>query len=174
MNPQSPTIEHFDIVDGYDRVIGRASREQIHKKKLFHRAVHIFVFNSDGAVFLQRRSMNKDTAPGRWVSSCSGHVDSGEYYYDAAIRELGEEIGLYDPKEFSLLFIDRPRPETGYEHVHVFQCYAEGPLRLNKLEVSEGKWVMPDRVNEWVDSSPRDFAWSFVYLWKRFSKMNSK
>ena len=43
MNPQSPTIEQFDIVDGFDRVIGRASREQIHKKKLFHRAVHIFV-----------------------------------------------------------------------------------------------------------------------------------
>ena len=62
--------------------------------------------------FLQKRSMNKDTAlaMGQFLFLPCG---LGEYYYDAAIRELGEEIGLYDPKEFSLLFIDRPRPETG-------------------------------------------------------------
>ena len=38
--------------------------------------------------------MAKDTAPGRWDSSCSGHLDSGEDYAPAAVRELREEIGL--------------------------------------------------------------------------------
>lgn len=170
MNRVDAAAEVFDIVDGFDRVIGQATREQIHKQKLFHRAVHVFVFNAKGALFLQRRSLNKDTAPGKWVSSCSGHVDAGEYYSDAAMRELGEEIGLYSPQDFRLLFIDRPRPETGFEHVHVFKCLSEGPFRLDPSEISEGEWVYPDAIDRWIAKSPRDFAWSFVYLWGRYSQ----
>ena len=168
MNRAQTAIEKFDIVDGYDRVIGIGTRADIHKKKLFHRAVHVFVFNAQGSLFLQKRSMNKDTAPGKWVSSCSGHVDLGENYFDAAVRELGEEIGLYSPDKIDLLFIERPRPETGFEHVHVFRCLSEGPFQLNREEISDGLWFSPDAIDEWVATSSRDFAWSFVYLWKRF------
>ena len=38
--------------------------------------------------------MTKDTFPGAWDSSSSGHVDSGEDYDDCAVRELREELGL--------------------------------------------------------------------------------
>lgn len=103
-------VEYFDVVDIFDRVVGLAPRHYIHANKLFHRAVHIFVFNSNGELFLQKRSMDKDSAPGKWVSSCSGHVDSGEYYYDAAVRELGEEIGLYYSKDLNLAMIEQARP----------------------------------------------------------------
>src|SRR4051812_48340723 len=86
--------EWFDIVDTADEVIGRATRREAHARGLWHRAVHVLVFNAAGQLFLQKRSLKKDMSPGLWDSSCSGHVDSGEDYDTSAVRELGEELGL--------------------------------------------------------------------------------
>ena len=163
-------VEYFDVVDIFDRVVGLAPREYIHANKLFHRAVHVFVFNNQGDIFLQKRSMNKDSAPGKWVSSCSGHVDSGEYYFDAAVRELGEEIGLHYSKDLNLAMIEQARPETGYEHVHLFVCNHDGELKLDICEVSDGIWIDLEKLDLWIEENPRDFARSFVYLWKRFRR----
>ena len=163
-------VEYFDVVDIFDRVVGLAPRHYIHANKLFHRAIHVFVFNSRGEIFLQKRSLNKDSAPGKWVSSCSGHVDSGEYYFDAAVRELGEEIGLYDTKALNLAMIEQARPETGYEHVHLFTCFHDGELNLDINEVSDGLWIDPEKLDLWIEENPRDFAWSFNYLWHRYRK----
>jgi 16S rRNA (adenine1518-N6/adenine1519-N6)-dimethyltransferase len=63
--------EIFDVVDEADRVTGQASRHEVHTRKLRHRAVHIFVFNERGALFLQKRSRWKDMHPGRWDSSAA-------------------------------------------------------------------------------------------------------
>jgi isopentenyldiphosphate isomerase len=54
----------------------------------------VLVFNSQGEVYLQRRSATKDTYPNRWTTSCSGHVDAGEDYDTAVLREMAEELGL--------------------------------------------------------------------------------
>lgn len=45
--------ELFDIVDDQDRVIGQMARFEVHRRKLFHRAVSIFVFDSRGRLLLQ-------------------------------------------------------------------------------------------------------------------------
>jgi ADP-ribose pyrophosphatase YjhB (NUDIX family) len=89
------TEEIFDIVNERDEVVGQAPRSEVHRTGLRHRAVHVLVFNARGEVFLQKRSMLKDTAKGKWDSSASGHVDSGEDYDPCAVRELREEIGLH-------------------------------------------------------------------------------
>ncbi len=163
------SAEWFDVVDGDDRVVGRATREEVHRRKLFHRAVHIFVFRAEGRMFLQRRSMSKDTAPGRWVSSCSGHVDAGEDYLEAARREMAEEIGIADP-QVRLEEIDRVPavPETGHEFVRVYRVSAfEGELVLDPEEIAEGCWRSPQEIDAWVAASPEVFSRSFVYLWER-------
>ena len=66
----------------------------MHREGLKHRAIHVLVFNARGEIFLQKRSMTKDTFPGAWDSSASGHLDSGEDYDACAVRELREEFGL--------------------------------------------------------------------------------
>src|ERR1041384_1701595 len=85
--------EWFDVVNVRDEVVGRALRREVHARGLWHRAIHVLVFNAAGQVFLQKRSMLKDLSPGLWDSSCSGHLDAGEDYDGAAVRELAEEIG---------------------------------------------------------------------------------
>ena len=163
--------ERFDVVDREDCVLCSEARSVVHREALLHRAVHVFVFNARGELFLQRRSMSKDTAPGKWVSSCSGHVDSGEDYDHAARRELGEEIGLDDPDDLVRVFKEPACRPTGNEFVWVYQCHSEGPFRLDPEEVSEGQWISPEALNRWIAERPRDFAWSFTHLWEKYQRL---
>lgn len=87
--------EYFDVVNERDEPIGRAARREVHARGLWHRAVWVLVFDRAGRIFLQKRSMKKDMSPGLWDGSCAGHVDAGEDYDTAAVRELGEELGLH-------------------------------------------------------------------------------
>ena len=77
-----------------DRVIGHATRREVHARHLRHRAVHVFLFNPQGRLFIQKRAAGKDTFPLCYDSSASGHVDRGESYEACAARELEEELGL--------------------------------------------------------------------------------
>ncbi|MFP4156943.1 MAG: NUDIX hydrolase [Opitutales bacterium] len=172
--PVSSQEELFDVVDGEDRVLRQEQRGIVHRERLFHRAVHVFVLNAAGQLFLQRRSFTKDSAPGKWVSSCSGHVDSGEDYDEAARRELAEEIGLREPGHLRPVFKEKPCAPTGNEFVWVYDCTSEGPFELDRDEVIEGQWIERDALQHWLDESPRDFAWSFCHLWAKYCAAGSK
>src|SRR5579864_5428492 len=117
--------EIFDIVNERDEVIGQAPRKEVHARGLWHRAVHVLVFNAHGDVFLQKRSMLKDTAKGKWDSSSSGHLDTGEDYDTCAVRELREEIGLIVDRVPSRLFKIDACNETGQEFVWVYRMESE-------------------------------------------------
>ncbi|MGE9290616.1 MAG: NUDIX hydrolase [Puniceicoccales bacterium] len=172
MANSSADNEWFDVVDRNDCVIGRETRREVHRRKLLHRAIHVFVFRPDGCLYLQKRSATKDTAPNRWVSSCSGHVDSGEDYETAARRELGEELGI-DGSSAELEEI-RAIPavrETGHEFVRLYQILNyDGPIVPDPEEVSGGAWKQPEEIDEWIARAPREFSLSFLYLWALFQK----
>src|SRR5204863_9957868 len=87
-------LERFQVVDENDRPAGDATRSEVHGNNLRHRAVHLFIFNRQGELFLQKRSAWKDRHPLLWDSSAAGHVDAGENYDETAARELEEELGV--------------------------------------------------------------------------------
>ena len=191
--------EIIDVVNERDEVIDRKPRSEVHRLGLLHRAAHVLVFNARGETFLQKRSMTKDREPGKWDSSCSGHVDSGEDYDACAVRELREEIGL----ELSLrkspfpgapprpalspgggdggqrpgegvqklrrLFKIAACPETDQEFVWVYRCRAEGPFRLHPEEIERGDWFAPEKVSSWIAEKPVDFASAFRFIWGKFN-----
>lgn len=86
------TTEIVDIVDESNNVISSASVEDAHDQRLLHRVAGVFVFNTDGFIYLQTgNKYNKLDV------SVGGHVQKGESYEDAARREMFEEIGLDVP-----------------------------------------------------------------------------
>ena len=157
--------EWFDIVDEDNRVIGRERRGIVHKRKLLHRAVHVIVQRANGQIFLQKRSMGKDTNPGRWDSSSSGHLDSGEDYESAARRELQEELGIETDRIEEIGSLPASR-ETGYEFVRVYRTRHDGPFTLHPEEISGGKWVSIPRLQEWMKQAPEDFPRCFHAVWR--------
>jgi len=162
--------EIFDVVNERDEVIDRLPRDEVHRRGLLHRAVHILVFDSKGRVFLQKRSQSKDTHPGAWDSSTSGHVDSGEDYDTAAVRELEEEIGLRVSVPPERLFKIDACAETDQEFVWVYRLTSEGPFTLHPEEIECGEWFTPERITEWIGERPGDFAPAFTYLWNRLAE----
>jgi isopentenyl-diphosphate delta-isomerase type 1 len=159
--------ELFDIVNEDDEVIGQQPRSVVHAKGLRHRAAHVLVFNTDGKVFLQLRSISKDNNPGVWDSACSGHVDAGESYADAATRELMEEIGLLVETPLEPLFKIDACEDTGQEFVWVYQTQSEGPFTLNTDEIDAGRWLSPEDVTKAVAETPEKYSPSFRLIWKR-------
>jgi isopentenyldiphosphate isomerase len=161
--------EYFDVVDPNDAVVGRATRREVHARGLLHRAVHALVFNRSGELFLQKRSRHKDTAPGAWDSSASGHVDAGEDYDGCVRRELREEIGLeldHPPARWLRL---QACEETGWEFVWVYRAEAEGPFILNPEEIECGAWCRPADIARRVQERPEDFAGSFRLIWRELA-----
>jgi isopentenyldiphosphate isomerase len=165
--------EIFDVINERDEVIDRRPRREVHARSLKHRAVHMLVFNSRGQVFLQKRSMKKDLAAGLWDSSSSGHVDSGEDYDTAAMRELREEIGLALTRPPERLFHIKACPETGWEFCWVYRCKSEGPFVLHPDEIETGDWFTPEEVTHWIAEKPGDFASAFRLVWSKLQSSSS-
>jgi len=161
--------EIFDVVNERDEVIDQKPRREVHARGLLHRAIHVLVFNSRGELFLQKRSMTKDREPGKWDSSSSGHVDSGEDYDACAGRELREEIGLVVPRTPKRLFKIDACTETDQEFVWIYRCQAEGPFQLHPGEIERGGWFTPEKVTRWLAERPEDFAGAFRLVWKKYS-----
>ena len=126
-------------------MIGQLPRPIVHRDGHKHRAVHVLVFDTRGRIFLQKRSMTKDTFPGAWDSSASGHLDSGEDYGTCAVRELREELGLSAPTPPVPLFKISACAETGQEFVWAYRCQSEGPFTLQASEIERGGWFTPGR-----------------------------
>lgn len=157
--------EVFDVVDENDQVLEQRTRGEVHRLGLRHRAVHIFVFNRRGEVFLQRRSHLKDVSPLAWDSSAAGHLDSGESYAAAAVRELREELGI-DAPDTERAFKIPASPATDNEFVELRLARHHGPVRWPAEEVQTGEWFAPDTITAWVAARPGDFARGFVTCWR--------
>jgi len=160
--------EVFDLVDTRDQVIGSAFRREIHRQGLLHRAIHIFWLRSNGEVCLQRRSYAKDNCPGLLSSACAGHVDAGESYHAAAVRELSEELGIIVPSE-QLREIDYAphHPDLGHEFVRCYLLRGDFEVRLARFEVDAVLWRKPSEIDGWTEALPELFARPFLHLMAR-------
>ena len=138
--------EIFDLVDESGRITGRATRGEVHGNPgLIHRSVHIHVFNSSGALFLQKRGLDKDVQPGRWDTSVGGHVDAGETPDFAAVRELREELGIVGAElKFLYSYIWRSRIET--ELVSTYGTLWDGAITLLASELDDGRFWEPEEI----------------------------
>ncbi len=160
--------EVFDVVDAANRVIGRERRSVIHARGLRHRAVHLLWLDARGLLCLQRRSFRKDSCPGLISTSCAGHLDAGEDYLPAMVRELREENGVVvDPA--ALAEVDAPpeHADLGHEFVRVYLLRGDHPFRVHPPEVDALLWRTPAEADAWSRRDPRAFSTSFVHLMAR-------
>ena len=165
---QNIAAESFPVVDENDGWLREAPRTEVHGNKLRHRAVHILLFNADSDVFLQKRARWKDRHPLVWDSSAAGHVNAGEEYDAAALRELNEELGVSAQLE---RITKLPASEqTGQEFIWLYRGMHDGPFRLALSEIEYGKFFPVDLVTGWIRARPDDFAPGFIACWDAYKK----
>jgi 8-oxo-dGTP pyrophosphatase MutT (NUDIX family) len=137
------TEEQVQIVDRQNRPAGAAARSVMRRRALTHRACYILVFNREGDLFLQKRTMSKDIYPGYWDVAAGGVVLAGESYEASAARELAEELGI-SGVPLTLLFDHYYEDETNRVWGRIFSCRHDGPFILQAEEVAYGRFLSMD------------------------------
>jgi len=139
--------ELLAVVNERGEVIKDLPRSEIHgNPSLIHRVVHVLVFNSKGELLLQKRSMNKDVAAGKWDTSVGGHVNAGETLDKAVTREMKEELGISScTLEFLYTYIHSNEYET--ELVYTYSCYHDGEINFQKDEIDEVRSWSLEEIN---------------------------
>lgn len=161
--------ELLEVVDERNRVIGQLTRGEIHQRRLRHRAAHILIFNDQGELFLQKRSMNKDEFPGVWDSSAAGHVEIGESYDHCILREVKEELGIQLPAPPERLLLLDAMPVTGMEFCQIYRAIHNGPFILNRDEIETGRWFTPAELVNWQESDARNLTSTVKIILNRLS-----
>lgn len=147
----NPADEIVAIVDAHNTVIGSAPRREVRTSKLPHRSTYIFVFNSKGELFVQKRTMTKDIYPGYYDPCTGGVVLHGESYELSAARELEEEVGIRDvplTRHFDFYFED----DFGRVWGSVFSCVYDGAMVLQKEEVESGAFLPIATILQWAQT----------------------
>ncbi len=167
----NPDEEIYDVVDMDNRVTGQATRKEIHKNNLLHRSVHIFVFNPQGDLYLQKRALTKDENPGYWDTSCAGHLDTGEDYLTAANRELMEELSIAESLHPFMRI--KACKESYWEHVQAYTCTTLQPITINPAEILEGHYWSLDEISRALSQKKIQFTSTFKLLIINYLKLKS-
>ncbi|MGO9378878.1 MAG: NUDIX hydrolase [Dissulfurispiraceae bacterium] len=142
----------IEVVNSEGLTIGVRRRSEVHDNpSLLHKVVHILVFNDAGNLLLQKRSMHKDVAPGKWDTSVGGHVSPGENLNKAAMREMQEELGTV-PENITPLYSYIYSDSHESELVFTYKCRGNGPFKFNRQEIDEIAFWKIDDIRQSIGS----------------------
>jgi 16S rRNA (adenine1518-N6/adenine1519-N6)-dimethyltransferase len=165
-------MANITFVDENDNVIGAGTRADAWSKGIIHRIVRIFVLNPAGELLIQKRAATVDS-PNKWDQSAGGHVDEGEDYLTAALRELAEEIGItgLTLTEVTKFFTDAAGGQTKKRFNMLYKTiYSGNELRPDKSEVAETRWINLAELGKWMQENPQDFTRGFIQSYNLFIK----
>jgi isopentenyl-diphosphate delta-isomerase len=136
--------ELLDSLDEYGNYTGKTIlKSDAHQQGVYHPTVHIWFYTKRGEILLQQRGKFKETYPLLWDVSVAGHIGAGEDIYDAAVREVKEEIGLNISKEdLKKIGVFKSNQQHGKnltdnEFHHTFLCELKIPEDQLKKQESE-------------------------------------
>lgn len=175
--------EYFDVLTETGKYTDRIeSREECHSKGFWHKAVALFIINSKNQVLLQKRSPNKKLWPNLWDISAGGHVFSGEFGFQAIIREIQEELGINIDKN-DITFIGcstsvNLKGDIINKHFNEYYIVNKdiniSDLKLQAEEVSDAKWFEKEDIlnkleNGYDGITDKIGCWEYLkkyYEWK--------
>lgn len=161
------------LVDEYDHPIGTMEKMEAHRKACLHRAISVFITNSQGDWILQRRALNKYHSNGLWTNTCCSHPYPGESSLEAANRRLSEEMGIdCSLKEiFSFIYKEPLDNElTEYELDHIFIGVADDFPKLNRNEVVEWKAISFSELQKDMITNPDSYTVWFRKLYEKVAE----
>jgi len=152
------------LVDKNDKEIGIEEKIKAHQEGKLHRAFSVAVFNSESKLLLQKRAEGKYHSGGLWTNTCCSHPAPGEGTEEAAHRRLKEEMGFDCPLREAFSFIYKHKFDNGlteYEFDHIFIGTFDHAPAPNPKEVSDWKWIDPEKLKQDIQKKPDQYTYWF-------------
>jgi isopentenyl-diphosphate delta-isomerase len=150
-------------------------RAEIHRLGKPHRAVHLYLFNSNNELLLQRRAQTVDHAPGVLGISVTAHVDAGEYSFATVRREVEEELGLEASQlKFDFLFsffqeaiLHATYIDRQFNDVYVTRADIDPErIQFDRAEVAEVKFVSLESFHTMFSDSSSGYPEAYENEWR--------
>lgn len=138
------STELIDVLDENGVKTGEIlSRNEIHKRGLWHRSIVVAITNEKNEILLQQRSKEKDKNAGMWDISVAGHISTGQDSLSAAAREINEEVSVsldyhVDIKSFRYMFSYRTQQKFSNDFIEN-QFYDFFILRKENIDIKDIK-----------------------------------
>ena len=161
--------ELFEVLDREGRYLGIMPRAQVHRTGQWHRSVHVFLFDAEGRLWIQRRAATKDLFPNRWDLSVGEHLRAGESFARGALRGLAEELGLpavlLEPLggTRTYCFDGTERGIHDHELQQTFRATWSGTPEADGVEVAALACVDAATLAEWIARAPQEFTPWFLH-----------
>lgn len=158
------------LVNEHDVQIGLMSKTEAHEKALLHRAISVFICNTNGQWLLHRRAATKYHSSCLWTNTCCSHPLPGETNTNAANRRLMEEMGLECniSEIFSFTYKEAINNQlTEHEFDHVFIGITNNLPNINKHEVMEYKYMKFSDIEVDMLTNPKSYTVWFKKIFKR-------
>ena len=163
-------MEQVILVDINDNQLGVMEKMEAHQKGLMHRAISVFIFNSQGQMLLQKRALHKYHSPGLWSNACCTHPRPSETQINAAHRRIKEEMGMSCSLHWKFKFNYITHFDNGLtenELDHVFVGYSNDVPCLNPEEVVDYKYMSINDINRDVSANPSNYTSWFKICYQR-------
>ena len=159
--------ELIDVLDENGVKTGEVlTRNEVHKRGLWHRAIAVAIINEQNQILVQQRSFKKEKNAGKWDISVAGHISSGQDALSAASREINEEVSVnlgfnVDIKEFRYMFSYRKEEIFKEDYIErqfydFFVLRKDGlraeNIKIQESEVEQIKFVSVSELNEMIEN----------------------
>lgn len=156
-------MELIDVLNENGVKTGKiASRDEVHQKGLWHRAIVVAIINEKNEILLQQRSANKEKNANMWDISAAGHISAGQDSLMAATREINEEVSVnlgfnVEVKEFRFMYSFRKEEKFSESFIErqfydFFILRQKGlnkeSIKFQKSELQDVKFVTITELNE--------------------------
>ena len=124
----------------------------------------VFLFNSKGNIILQKVASTKRVDAGKWSYSAAGHVDAGEDYEQAALRELYEEMGIRATKATFVGKGHMLKDEKPRAFHHVFKVVSDDTVTFDPSEVADVREFAVPELKQEIINHPENFKDIFAKI----------
>jgi isopentenyldiphosphate isomerase len=147
------------IVDEHDNPLRGGTKDEVQFGALWHQIARVMVFDEQGKVLLQRLPEDSFYYQNCWNTTVSGHVDEGEDYLGAALREGEEEVGVTfaDLEEVDYYAASRVDGDRTYNRFNkTFKAVVMQDVQFEPAadEVAELKWFTQSELKSLVAEYP--------------------
>lgn len=159
-------MEKWELYDLYRQKTGvYVTRGEKVPQGYYHTVVHVCIFNSQGEMLIQQRQPFKHGWSNLWDVSVGGSAVAGDNSWQAAMREVKEELGL------SIDLVNQRPSFTfsfsfGFDDVYIINLDVDlSSLHLQYEEVQQVRWATQEEIIRRIeDGSFISYHPSFIQL----------